>query len=303
MVISEARKPAYSLEENQSDLIPWYVVGAVALICAAALILISVLGPLVLNTIHYRTTQSGIWQTEGQDLTDLILVTPILVIGGILHLLRRDSSKYFLVLPPITLIYTGLSYGIGQEWSDTSLSGNVQDFFWLYLTLIIGGLVLLIGSLSLFSESDAPHFRMKSLRIYVGLMSFFLLVFGAMWVSQVSQVINTGDLSDGSYISAPTVFWTIRYLDLGFTIPLGFLALFLLWSKPRRAYPLVLLFFGFFITMGTAVNAMGSIMVVKGGSSISSFAIFPILGILAYAGFFYLVKDKLPWNRHPALQP
>ena len=126
MVISEARKPAYSLEENQSDLIPWYVVGAVALICAAALILISVLGPLVLNTIHYRTTQSGIWQTEGQDLTDLILVTPILVIGGILHLLRRDSSKYFLVLPPITLIYTGLSYGIGQEWSDTSLSGNVM---------------------------------------------------------------------------------------------------------------------------------------------------------------------------------
>ena len=50
--------------------------------------------------------------------------------------------------------------------------------------------------------------------------------------------------------------------------------------------------------MGTAVNAMGTIMVVKGGSSISSFAIFPILGILAYAGFFYLIKDKLNWNRH-----
>ena len=73
-------------------------------------------------------------------------------------------------------MYTGLSYGIGQEWSNSTISGNVQDYFWLYLTLIIGGLVLLVGALPLFSEKDAPHFRMKSLRIYIVLMSFFLLV-------------------------------------------------------------------------------------------------------------------------------
>jgi hypothetical protein len=29
----------------------------------------------------------------------------------------------------------------------------------------------------------------------------------------------------------------------------------MLFSKPKKAYPLVLLFFGFFITLGTAVNA------------------------------------------------
>ena len=71
MVVSESRKPIQEISplEEDKDLIPWYVVGATALICAAALILISVLGPLVLGTIHYRTTQSGIWQTEGQDFT------------------------------------------------------------------------------------------------------------------------------------------------------------------------------------------------------------------------------------------
>jgi len=250
----------------------------------------------VMDMIHYKTTQSGVWQTEGQDLVDLVLIAPILIIGGILQLREQAASKYFLILTPITLMYTGLSYGIGEEWSNSSLTGNVQNYFALYLTLIISGLVLLIGSLSQFSLSDAPKFNRKTLRIYVPLFSIFLLVFAAMWVSQVSQVINTGDLSDGSYSSSPTVFWAIRYFDLGFTIPLGFLALFLLWSRPKRAYPIVLLFFGFFITLGTAVNSMGAIMVIHGASDLSSFLIFPILGILAYAGFFYLIKEKLPWR-------
>jgi hypothetical protein len=94
----------------------------------------------------------------------------------------------------------------------------------------------------------------------------------------------------------------VRFFDLGITIPTGFIALLLLLSKPKRAYPLVLLFFGFFITLGTAVNASAIIEVVNHdpavtGSGAGGLVIFPVLGILAYAGLFYLIRNKLSTPR------
>ncbi|MDQ1275774.1 MAG: hypothetical protein QG610_1349, partial [Euryarchaeota archaeon] len=230
-----------------------------------------------------------------QDLANLVLIAPIQLIGGILCLARRDGSKYLLVLTPITLMYTGLSVGIGQEWSNSAYSGNVENYWWLYGILLIGGLVLLLGSLSMFTEADAPDFKPGGLRIYVGLMTVFFLLFAVMWISQIQQVTNTGDLPDGSYKAAPTAFWTIRYLDLGISIPLGFLALFLMLSKPKKAYSLLLLFFGFFITTGTAVDMMAIVQVLNGDTETAreGLIIFPILTAFSYGGLFYLVKDKI----------
>jgi len=279
-------------------LIPWYVIGVTAIICAATLILIAFLGPIGQGIIQYRTSQSGIWQITGQDLANLVLIAPILLIGGFLCLARRAGSKYLLILTPITLMYTGLSIGIGQEWSNSAYSGNVEDYWWIFGTLIIGGLILLLGSLSMFTEADAPDFKPGSLRIYVGLMTVFFLLFAVMWISQIQQVTNTGDLIDGSYKAAPTAFWTIRYLDLGISIPLGFLALFLMLSKPKKAYSILLLFFGFFITIGTAVDMMAIVQVLNGDMEAAKegLIIFPILTAFSYGGLFYLVKDKIRRN-------
>jgi hypothetical protein len=165
---------------------------------------------------------------------------------------------------------------------------------------------LLVGGLPMFDERDAPDFGRKGLRIYAGVFVVFFLVFAGMWTSQIMQVINTGDLSGNAYSSAPVVFWTIRYLDLGFSIPLGLLALFLLLTKPRRAYSLVLLFFGFGMTTGTAVNTVAVVEVINHDPSVSRAAasglvVFPILGTLVHAGFFYLIRDKLH-RRRPRLE-
>ena len=69
---------------DEGSLIPWYVLGCAAVVCAAALILIAVLGPAMLDVIHYRTSQSGIWQTQAFDITDLIVLAPLLLAGGVL---------------------------------------------------------------------------------------------------------------------------------------------------------------------------------------------------------------------------
>lgn len=274
-----------------------YVIGAVAIVCAGILIAIALLGPIGLGLMEHRTSQSAIYQTMGQDLVGALLIAPLLLIGGLLHLLKKGESKYFLILTPITLIYTGLSYGIGQEWSNEAYSGNIENYFGLFVMLIISGLILGISSLSMFDEKDAPDFNKRNLYIYAGLMAVFLLLFAMMWSSEVFEVIATGNTTSGSYASTPTVFWVIRYLDLGVTIPLGYMALYLLITRPKQAYPIILLFFGFFITMGTAVNTMAIVQVFSGdpevaGAAAAGLVIFPILGFLAYAGLWYLIKNK-----------
>ncbi len=284
--------------ESRHEIFEQYVIGIIAIACASTLVAIALLGPLGLGVIVYRTSQSAIYQTMGQDLVGMLLIAPLLLLGGLLHIARRDGAKYLLILTPITLIYTGLSYGIGQEWSNTAYSGNVENFFGLFLMLIIGGLILGASSLSSFSEENAPTFGTRGLYIYAGLMSIFLLVFAVMWSSDIFQVLATGNDSSGSYALTPTLFWVIRYLDLGVTIPLGYLALYLLITRPRRAYSVILLFFGFFITLGTAVNAMAAVLVLSGdpqvaGSSVAGLVVFPVLAILAYAGLYYLIRGKI----------
>jgi hypothetical protein len=290
--------PIKENELGDGYLIPWYVMGVVAIICAVTLVVIAVLGPALLGMIHYRTSQSGIWQTEAFDIADLLVLTPILLIGGVLQLAKRSNSKYFLILAPLTLMTVGLEYGLGEEWSNIAYTGNVEAYSWLFLILIIGGLILLIASLSRFTGEDAPSFNPKWLKVYVGVMAVFLLFFAVMWSSQLYEVITIGNTSGGEYLATPTSWWVVRFFDLGITIPVGVIALLLLLSKPKKAYPIILLFFGFFITLGTSVNASAIILVMNNDPSVSGsgaggLVIFPVLGILAYAGLFYLIKDKL----------
>lgn len=274
---------------------PRSIVCAAAFVSAAALAAVALLGPLGLGSIEYRTSGSGTWQVEGGDVVNLFLITPILLIGGVLHLLRREGSKFFLVLPPVTLMYTGLTLGIGQEWGNPAYTGNSEDYSWLFLVLVVGGLILLVSSLSMFTQKDAPPFKPRSLKIYVGVMSVFLALFALMWISELVEVTSTGDTASGSYEETPVLWWTVRYFDLGVTIPLGFIGLYLLLTRPARAYPVVLLFFGFFVTLGTAVFSMAVMMTINEDPNAQAGALplFGALAALSWAGLIYLVKDKL----------
>lgn len=278
------------MDRLEDDLIPWYVTGAVAFLCAAVLIALAALGPSGTGDIQYRTTQSGIWQVMGQDMADLFLLSPLLLIGGALQLMKRDAAKYFLVLTPLTLMYTGLSLGVGQEW--TTQEGNVEGYFWMFLSLVVGGLLLMIGVLPRFGPGDGAGFQPRRLAAFVGIMALVLLLFAGMWVGQISEVVATGDLADGSYSGSPNAFWTVRFLDLGICVPLGFVSLFLLLRRPEKGYPLVLLFFGFFLTMAVTVNAMAAVQLLNGDPAAASMGaglmIFPTMAMLFLIGLVYL---------------
>lgn len=284
-------------EQKSYEKTDRYILGITAIISAVMLLLLGILGPLGLDVIRLKTNQSGVWQLQGQDLANLILLTPICLLGGILHLKKNPIAKYFLVFPALTLIYTGLSYGIGQEWSHPDLTGNYNGemFFWIFLLLIIGGLIMIVFGLPLFSAEDAPEYNSKSLKRYAITVMIFLGLFGLMWFKEIFEVIQNGDTANGSYSATPVLFWVIKYMDLGFSIPMGFIAMYFLITRPKKAFPLTILFFGFFIGMATAVNSMGWMMFFNHDPALqnSALIIFGILFILSVGGFFYIFRPKL----------
>ncbi|TFG07162.1 hypothetical protein EU538_09150 [Candidatus Thorarchaeota archaeon] len=279
-------KPRYELFER-------YFVGLLALLIGITVIAVSFMGPLVLGVIQHRTSPSGVYQIIGQDLADMLLLGPLCMIGGILFLLEKPQAKYILVLTPVALIYKGLTYGLGQEY--TMYAGNIESFFWYFLAMVIAGLIIGMKSLTLFDKDDAPDLSSRGTYAFVVVTAALLFMFFMMWAGDTMQVISTGDTPSGSYSNAPMVFWAIRYLDLGLTIPLGFVSLYLILTRPKSAYPVILLFFGFFITLGTAVNAMGWYQFLSGDPELQlpALGIFGFLGALTWAGFIFLVKDKV----------
>lgn len=284
-------------EQKGEGLLPRSVIIVAAYVGALVVATLAVLGPLILGVIHYPMSQSGVWQAMGVDAVNLLVMVPVLVLGGTLLLMRRDGAKYFLILAPVTLFSLAIEAGAGQEWS--KYAGNAQQFAWLYIVEVIVALVLLVGALPMFSEKDAPAFNRRGLRIYVAFVTLLLVLFTVMWLQELVQVSTTGNTTSGSYQNSPAAFWAVRFMDLGVTIPLGFLGMYLLLTRPAKAYALVLLFFGFFVTMGTSVTAMGLVMFLNHDPEAQAGAlfIFPLLTIMSWAGLLYLIKDKLPWPR------
>ncbi|MCX6556895.1 MAG: hypothetical protein NTW95_05600 [Candidatus Aminicenantes bacterium] len=95
------------------------------------------------------------------------------------------------------------------------------------------------------------------------------------------------------YDIAPTVFWLVRVFDLGFTIPLGFFSVYLLWTRPSTFFPIQFMFYGFFTTMIVAVNAMGIIMWLKKDPTFlwRDLIVFLCLAVIVFVGFFYILRN------------
>jgi hypothetical protein len=255
------------------------------------LIYLAVQGPLFLNNIKYKTAEVIYNQLVGQDIVNMFILSPILILGGITLFFRKQISKYLLIVTPLYLIYYVLSYTIGWEWSSTEYTGNSESYTFYFLFILISSLILLLFSISIFPKKVKSSFKKKGLALYSILFSVFLLIFASMWIREVSEVMTTG--SARAYDIAPTAFWLVRIFDLGFTIPLGLISVYLLWVKPDRTFPVQFMFYGFFLTMILAVNAMGFTMFLKNDPTflLRDLIVFSILALIIFVGFIYVLRN------------
>ena len=266
-------------------------VAGLSILTAVILIFLAVQGPLVRNAITYRTAAVINNQLVGQDVVNLVLMAPLLLATGVLLLLRRPLARYLLIATPLFLIYYALSYTIGWEWSSPSYAGNSERQTFLFLFVLVAALIILLYSLAVFPKNAVSRFKKPGLAVYSVVFTFFLLIFGGMWVKEVLEVIATG--TTRAYDIAPTTFWLVRVFDLGFSMPLGLISVYLLWARPDKAYPVICLFYGFFFTQIVAVNAMGWTMFLRKDPTflMRDLVVFTALALIIAFGFFYVRRN------------
>jgi hypothetical protein len=266
-------------------------VAFVAIAAGLVLIYLAVQGPLVRGVLTYKTAALINNQLLGQDAVNLVLMAPLLLAAGILLLLRKPLARYLLIATPLFLMYYALSYTIGWEWSSPTYTGNSEHYFFLFLFILIAALVFLLYALAVFPKNVESHFKKAGLAVYTTVFALFLLVFAGMWIKEVLEVAATG--TTRAYDIAPTAFWMVRVFDLGFSIPLGFIGLYLLWARPNKAFPVICLFYGFFFTQIIAVLAMGWTMFFKKDPTFlwRDLIVFSALALIIAAGFFYVRRN------------
>jgi hypothetical protein len=266
-------------------------VALIAILTGITLIYLALEGPLFLHHIKYRTADVINNQIVGQDIVNLFILSPVLIIGGVTLFLRKQAARYFLIITPLYLIYLVLSYTLGCEWSSVKYTGNNESYTFYFLFILLSSLVLLLYSLSVFPGNVENTFRKKGLIVYSVLFSLFIMIFASMWIKEVLEVISTG--TTRGYDLAPTAFWVIRIFDLGFTIPLGLISVYFLWVRPNTTYPVQFMFYGFFLTMIIAVNTMGFMMFLNNDPTflMRDLVVFLVLLAIIATGFIYILRN------------
>jgi len=265
-------------------------VALTSLICAVLLIYLGIQGPLFQNAIVYRTHPSVNNQLIAQDAVNTFLISPLLLLAAWGLYARKRFAKYLLALTPLFLLYYAISYMVGWEWMAADYSGNSQLWFFHYLGVMVAALIILFYSLSAFKARQKPHFSKRGLMIYSVIFTIFMAMFAAMWMKEIFEFFTKGTAR--GYDLAPAAFWLVRCFDLGFSIPLGFISLYLLWLRPQTTFPVQMLLYGFFLSMSVVVNAMGWVMMINHDPAADPMGniVFVILMLISFFGYFYILR-------------
>ena len=242
----------------------WFAASLFAL--AVGLAVVAVLGPLALDVIRYRYSETMLNQATGLDAFALVVVAPIAVVAGVLALRQHRSAPLVALAPTGFSVYMLVQYVIGPEY--LTIDGNGEQWFLLFVALFVLAGVVLFQAWSLASVSDWSPRRAR-LRAAT-LFALAAFVIGGMYLSNgfVGAMRDfpafVADRAASSELDEhPTAYWLVALLDLAVVTPLTVAtAIGVLrgsaWA--RAAYYGVI---GWFALVPGSVASMALVMVVR----------------------------------------
>ena len=231
------------------------VLVALAVTIAAA----SLLGPVGVGVMRYRTSPTTLNQLVGSDAAALVVVAPLtLVVAGLAA--RRHPVEPLLALGiGVYCLYTYAQVVVGQEY--LRLPGNVERFFPLLLAIVVlAEAVVVLAWRAVPPLPPVPRPLERTAGATLLVVAVFLLV-GLHLRTLLLAWTDPGALVE--YASSPTPFWLVKLMDLGVVIPAATVTgIGLLrdagWAR-RAAY---VLFTGF-TCLAVSVAAMGVVMLAN----------------------------------------
>lgn len=193
---------------------PIEVTGAVlSLLLATGLLTAAFLGPLVSDRIRFHMSSEAVAQYVGGEVVTVLLAVMLLLSGpgwwlnwGWVPIATAGAGAY--------VIYTFVTVVAGQEYG--RYPGNAENAFLLYaaITAVAVGLLTTSWRRLLAGEGlEGPRHATGWVLVILG------GAFALLWLGQLAGFYRDGPTRE--YESATSMFWLIKYLDLGVVIPVA----------------------------------------------------------------------------------
>ncbi|MFG2058595.1 hypothetical protein ACGFI9_31680 [Micromonospora sp. NPDC048930] len=183
---------------------------------AGAIAAASLLGPLGLDLMRYRTSATTLNQLLGSDAAALLAVAPLALAAAVLALRRHPAAPLLATGIGGYALYTYAQVVIGQEY--LRLPGNVERFFPLLLTIfLLAEALVVLGWRSIPARLPAPSARLERAASLALLAVAVFLVFGQHLRPMLLAWQDPARLTE--YASSPTPFWMVKLMDLGIVVP------------------------------------------------------------------------------------
>ncbi len=263
-------------------------------ILAAGVACQSLLGPLALGQVNYHVVDDVENQIIGGDLVALALVAPVCVLAGLLTLRGRRAGPVLALAPTAFVMYLYTQLAVGGEFAATD--GNSERAFPLLLALFwLAGAGFVVAWRSV-DAASLPELG-DPLRRTVGVVLLMMAVFLTLGL----HLRGLADVLDGppygvDYTQGPTVFWIVKWMDLGLVVPLSVLTAVGALRRARWAALLTYAVIGWGALLGSAVAAMGVVMVIGDDPAASA----GVTGVfVCFALAFWALTG---WLFHPLLR-
>jgi hypothetical protein len=237
----------------------------------AGIALNSLLGPLALDVIEYRFSETLINQGIGLDAVALFATAPLAVVAGLLVLRGHRAGPVLAFVPATFAAYMAPQYVVGPEYLD--LPGNNERFFPFHVAIfVLAVAVLLIAWRGVDRPALRPATRASDGRrslVLFGVAAFILL---GRWLPGIVDVVG-GNPRSVDYLENPTSYLLIGILDLGLVVPAAITGGIALrrgaeWSR-TAAYAVI----GWFALVPASVAAMAITMQVNDDPNAESAAV------------------------------
>lgn len=235
---------------------------------------VSVLGPLVLDVLRYRTSNTTLNQITGGDLAGLVVVATVALVAAVLLWRGHRAGPVVALAPALWAVYMYAQLIVGQEY--LQLPGNNERFFPLLLALFILGEAVAVLAWRATDVRTLPALP-RRLERTTGVVLLVLAAFLTVGLHLPSLGDALADQPTAvQYTSSPTAFWIVKLMDLGIIVPAAVaVGVGLLrgtaWAR-KASYAIL----GAYTLLGAAVAGMAVVMYVEGDpdASLGSVAAF-----------------------------
>jgi hypothetical protein len=229
-----------------------------------ALIAAAVLGPLILGIIEWRVSPNGLNQTYGADGAALVLLGPASLVAAWLWWRAHPVAAPLAFGVGLAALYYAVASVLGADY--VQYEGNNERFFLLFLAIVILAWAgAAVGWRAM--DPDPPRPGRTTARAAAVVFVLGALAIGVAWSIQLLTIAIDGALSAPgdvqAYAEAPTAFWLVRIVDLGFIVPLAIWTGVGLWRGAATATMAATGVAAFMTLQAAAVLAMGTIMLVR----------------------------------------